>query len=105
MKFILTRLKGDKIIWLVVFLISLIGLLAVYSSTSAIAFQKRGGHTESYMLKHLMLLVMSFGVMYAVHLFDYRMFAKLSKPLLFVTIPILAFTLFFGSNINSASLV
>ena len=103
MKFILTKLKGDKVIWLVVFLISLIGLLAVYSSTSAIAFSKRGGNTESYMLKHLLLLVMSFGVMYAVHLFDYRVFAKLSKPLLFITIPILAFTLFYGSNINSAS--
>ncbi len=102
-RWLLERLKGDKVIWLVVTLISLIGLLAVYSSTSAIAFQKKGGNTEYYMIKHLILLVMSFGVMYFVHLIDYRVFARLSKALLYITIPVLAMTLLFGPSINSAS--
>ena len=102
-KWILHKLKGDKIIWLVIFLISLISLLAVYSSTSTLAFKYQEGNTEYYLLKHFLLLAIGMGAMYVVHLFDYRLFAKLSTLMLYLTIPLLAYTLFFGSNINQAS--
>ncbi|MCB9234349.1 MAG: FtsW/RodA/SpoVE family cell cycle protein [Bacteroidia bacterium] len=99
----LNKLKGDKFIWLLIFLISLISLLAVYSSTSALAFKLKSGQTEYYLIKHFLLLGLGFGVMYAIHLFDYRIFAKLSKALLYISIPLLAYTLLFGSNINQAA--
>lgn len=102
-RWFLQRIKGDKVIWMVVFLISMIGMLAVYSSTSALAFKNHGGNTEYYLLKHVILLVLGFVVMYAVHLFDYRIFAKLSTPLIYLSIALLVFTWFFGSNINSAT--
>ena len=46
-------------LWLTIFLISLISLLAVYSSTSALAFKFKGGATEYYLVKHFVLLGLS----------------------------------------------
>lgn len=103
MKEILKRLKGDRIIWMVIFLIGLISLLAVYSSTSTLAFRHRGGNTEYYLFRHFALLGLGFLVMYFVHLFDYRVFARISTILLYASIPLLLYTILFGSNINQAS--
>lgn len=104
-KAILQRLQGDKLIWLVVFTISLISLLAVYSSTSALAFKYQGGNTEYYLLKHFLLLALGFVMMYGIHLLDYRIFARISKIALYCTIPLLGYTIFQGeeSEINSAT--
>ena len=37
MKHLLTKTKGDKVIWAVVLVLSFISLLAVYSSTGSLA--------------------------------------------------------------------
>lgn len=100
---ILHRLKGDKIIWILVFLISLVSLLAIYSSTSALSFRLHGGDTEYFVVKHLILLAMGFGVMFVVHLVDYRVFARITNALLFVTVPLLLYTIIQGSEVNEAA--
>lgn len=100
---ILKRLHGDKMIWIVIFLISLVSLLAIYSSTSALAFRSQGGNTEYYVLRHLVLLGLGFVVMFAVHHINYRIFARISNALLLMTIPLLLYTLLQGSEINEAA--
>lgn len=108
MKVILMRisehLKGDKIIWLVIFLLGLISLLAVYSSTSALAFRYQKGNTEYYFLKHFFLLLASFLVMFIVHRLDYRFFSKISFLLLMFSVILLIYTLYQGEQyeINDA---
>ncbi len=99
-----THLQGDKIIWLVVFLLGLISLLAVYSSTSALAFRYQGGNTEYYFLKHFFLILGAFLVMFVVHQLDYKFFSKISFLLVFVSIILLVYTLFQGDQyeINDA---
>ena len=102
--FIESHLKGDKIIWLVALLLGLISLLAVYSSTSALAFRYQGGNTEYYFLKHFFLLLLSFLVMFIVHQFDYKFFSKISFFLVFISIILLVYTLLQGDQfeINEA---
>jgi cell division protein FtsW len=102
--FIESHLKGDKIIWLVALLLGLISLLAVYSSTSALAFRYQGGNTEYYFLKHFFLLLLSFLVMFIVHQFDYKFFSKISFFLVFISIILLVYTLLQGEQfeINEA---
>ena len=39
------NLKGDKVIWMIVALLSIISVLVVYSATEAIAFKYRLGNT------------------------------------------------------------
>lgn len=103
LRWFLHRLKGDKVIWILVILISLFSLLAVYSSSSALSFRMNGGGTEFYAIKHLILLLMGLGVMFAVHLLDYRIFARITNGMLMVTIPLLVYTIIKGSEVNEAA--
>lgn len=102
LNFILHRIKGDKIIWLVVFLIAMISLLGVYTGAGSPVLAKYHG-TEYYLLKHFLLLTAGFIVMYVVHRFDYRIFAKFSDIFLYLTIPVLVFTLLLGTEKYEAS--
>ena len=50
------KFRGDQYIWFAVFMLSLIGLLAVYSATGSLAFKKQGGNTEYFVIRHVMFL-------------------------------------------------
>ncbi|SIR61860.1 cell division protein FtsW [Mucilaginibacter lappiensis] len=99
---ILSNTKGDRWIWLIVILLSVISLLAVYSSTGTLAY-KRGVGVESILMKHLAMVVGGIALMYISHKLDYRYYAGISKVMMIVTIPLLLYTLVFGSHINNAS--
>ena len=102
MNWLLKRTKGDPIIWTVIILLSIFGVLAVYSSTSALAYVNKGGNTEFYLLKHVGFLVFGLFLMYLAHLVDYRYYSRIAQLLLYLAIPLLLYTLFFGTEINSA---
>ena len=51
--FILKYIKGDKVIWAVVVLLSLLSILVVYSSVVALAYRYKNGDTASYLIKHV----------------------------------------------------
>lgn len=101
-KAILNQTKGDRWIWLIIILLSLISLLAVYSATGTLAY-KRGVGSESLITKHMMFIVFGFVLIYFAHLLNYRYYAGISKVLMVITIPLLLYTLVFGSNVNDAS--
>lgn len=95
--------KGDRIIWIVVMLLSCISVLAVYSSTGTLAYSKQGGDTEHYLIKHLFLVLSGLFLMYLTHLLNYKFFSRLGQILLFVAVPLLLITLVTGTNLNEAS--
>ncbi|HTH83657.1 MAG TPA: FtsW/RodA/SpoVE family cell cycle protein [Mucilaginibacter sp.] len=101
MNAILGSIKGDRWIWLIVILLSLISLLAVYSAIGTLAY-KRGVGAESILIKHLAMIIGGIVLMYISHKLDYRYYSGISKLLMVITIPLLIYTLIFGSNINDA---
>ncbi|QJD97380.1 FtsW/RodA/SpoVE family cell cycle protein [Mucilaginibacter robiniae] len=102
MERILSKTKGDRWIWLIVILLSVVSLLAVYSSTGTLAY-KQGKATEAILMKHLFMMIGGIGLMYISHKLDYRYYAGISKMLMIITIPLLLYTLVFGAHINNAS--
>ncbi|SEG54285.1 FtsW/RodA/SpoVE family cell cycle protein [Sphingobacterium lactis] len=102
MEYIFSKLKGDKWIWIIVILLSFWSLLAVYSSVGTLAY-KEGKGTELYLFKHLFIVVAGLVLMYLSHKLDYRYYAGISKLLMVITIPLLLYTLVFGSKVNEAS--
>ena len=102
MEYIFSKLKGDKWIWIIVILLSIWSLLAVYSSVGTLAY-KEGKGTELYLFKHLFIVVAGLVMMYLSHKLDYRYYAGISKLLMVITIPLLLYTLLFGSKVNEAS--
>ena len=97
------HLKGDRIIWIVVLLLSLFSLLAVYSSTGTLAYKYQSGNTEYYLFKHLGLMAFGLVLMFLSHLVDYRLYARISKLAIWVVVPLLMYTLAKGTNLNEAS--
>ncbi|CAN5234584.1 FtsW/RodA/SpoVE family cell cycle protein [soil metagenome] len=102
MEALLKKLEGDKWIWAIILVLSLISLLAVYSSTGTLAYKYQEGNTEYYLFKHTMLLMLGLFLMYVAHLIPYRYYAKVAQIALYISIPLLAYTLLFGSDINDA---
>jgi cell division protein FtsW len=102
MNAVLANIKGDRWIWLIVILLSLISLLSVYSAIGSLAY-KRGVGVESILMKHLAMIVGGIVLMYISHKLDYRYYSGISKLLMYITIPLLLYTLLFGSHVNDAS--
>jgi cell division protein FtsW len=99
---ILSNTRGDRWIWLIVILLSLISLLAVYSAIGTLAY-KRGVGAESILMKHLAMIVGGIALMYISHKLDYRYYRAISKILMILTLPLLLYTLLFGNHVNDAS--
>jgi len=96
------ELKGDKGIWLILVLLTLVSLLAVYSSTGTLAFLEKRGNTSIYLFKHAGLLVMGLFLTYLAHLLHYLKYAKIAPMLIILAIPLLAYTMIWGEEINNA---
>ncbi|RYZ47070.1 MAG: cell division protein FtsW [Sphingobacteriales bacterium] len=97
------KTKGDRWIWLIIILLSMISILTVYSATGTIAYNK-GQSVERYLLfKHVIFIFAGIGMIYVAHLLDYKYYAGISKVLMIITIPLLIYTLAFGKNLNDAS--
>ncbi|MBC9913628.1 FtsW/RodA/SpoVE family cell cycle protein [Chitinophaga varians] len=100
---LLYRTKGDKVIWTIVIFLSLVSLLAVYSATGSLAYRERGGHTEYYLLKQLIVLGMGLVIIYFAHRVNYTIYSRVAQVGFLISIPLLVYTLAFGSHINDAS--
>jgi cell division protein FtsW len=99
----LAKLKGDKVIWTVVLLLSIISILVVYSSTGTLAYKYHAGNTEYYLFKHAFILLFGIFLMYFTHNIKYTYYSRISQLLIFIAAPLLLFTLIKGSNLNEAS--
>jgi cell division protein FtsW len=97
------NIRGDKVIWAVVIILSVFSILAVYSSTGSLAYRKQGGNTEYYLLKHLIILIFGFVLMYVTHLIKYTFYSRISPFVLIGAALLLAFTLILGTHYNDAS--
>jgi cell division protein FtsW len=102
-KKLLSKTKGDKVIWALVVLLTLISLLAVYSATGSLAYKNYRGNTEVYLFKQIAFIVVGFLVIYFAHLVNYTIYSKVARVVFMLAIPLLIYTLFFGVKMNEGS--
>ncbi|HTE31598.1 MAG TPA: putative peptidoglycan glycosyltransferase FtsW [Chryseolinea sp.] len=96
------NLQGDRVIWAVVFALSLISILVVYSSIGTLAY-KRTQSPESFLIKHALTVLVGIAAMWFAHKVDYRYYSKISKVALWVSIPLLIYTFTNGVTLNEAA--
>ncbi len=96
------NLQGDKVIWAVVFALSMISILVVYSSIGTLAY-KRTVSPEKFLLTHTMHVFIGLAAMWFAHKVDYRYYSKISKIALLVSVPLLIYTFTNGTTINDAA--
>ncbi len=98
-----SKTKGDKVIWALVILLTLVSLLAVYSATGSLAYKNYKGNTEIYLFKQIAFIVAGIMVIYFAHLVNYTFYSKAAKVVFLLCIPLLIYTLFFGVRMNEGS--
>lgn len=96
-------LKGDTAIWLILIVLAIFSLLSVYSASGMLAYKFQGGNTTYYLMKHSLLLIFAFMIIFIVHKIPYNFIGKLSKPLFYLSVLLLFLTLIIGANLNQAS--
>ena len=99
---IYAELRGDKAIWAILVLLAIFSILAVYSSTGTLAYRERGGNTEAFLIKHGVIMAGGLFVTYIAHMLHYSKFNRIAPVLLLISVPLLLYTLAFGSDINDA---
>lgn len=99
---LIRSIKGDRAIWGLVALLALFSFLPVYSSSTKLAL--RGNMTSfEFLLKHALLLVLGFGIIYAVHRVPTRYFKGLSMMALPFSIGLLILPLIIGVTSDGES--
>lgn len=96
-------LKGDKVLWSVILLISFFSVFPVYSASSNLEYIVNNGTTTSHLLKHLFFVVLGLAIMRGVGVVKYEHIGKLSSILLGVMVLLLILTMFTGQKIDGAS--
>ncbi len=96
------NLKGDKIIWMIVALLSIISVLAVYSSVGSMAYKMRGGNTEYFLIQHMVYVCLGVAAAYLSYQLHYMQYSRLAPLLLILSVPLLLYTLGYGTELNSA---
>jgi cell division protein FtsW len=94
--------SGDKVIWAVVLILSLWSMLVVYSSTGTLAY-KMSTTTETYLIKQVGYIFIGLMGIYLLHRLNYKWYSRVAFWLFWLSIPLLLYTLVFGSSINQAS--
>jgi cell division protein FtsW len=97
-----SRTRGDKVIWSIVVLLTMMSLLVVYSSTGTLAY-KLSKSTESYLFKQVVFIGIGVALIYFAHLVNYTVYSRIALFLFIASIPLLLYTLLFGSSINEAN--
>lgn len=103
MRGFLNKINGDKVIWAVVALLALFSFLPVYSASSNLVYVVGKGTTMGYLVKHALLLLMGFGIIYSVHRIPTHFFKGLSLIAMPVVLLLLLYTLAQGQVIDGAN--
>ena len=97
------HIKGDKTIWAIIAVLAIFSFLPVYSASTNLVYVAGKGSTLGYLMKHAILLLLGFVIVYTTHRIPYRYFSGLSVLMLPVVILLLIYTLTQGTVIDGAN--
>jgi cell division protein FtsW len=99
---LLSRTKGDKVIWAIVILLTMVSILVVYSSVGSLAYRMNKS-AESYLLRQIGYIILGIIIIYYAHRVNYTVYSRIASILFVISVPLLLYTLKYGSHINDAS--
>ncbi len=100
-KSMLSRLNGDKVIWTVVFLLSLISIALIYSSSSSLAYKEKTTNF-AFLIKQIQFVFMGLVALYICYKVPLGWYRGLANIALLASVVLLALTPIIGVEINGA---
>ena len=99
---LVSKTRGDRVIWGIVVILTLVSLLVVYSSTGSLAY-KYSKSTESYLFKQFGFIVLGVLVIYFAHRVNYTIYSRVASILFLASIFLLIYTHFLGVKLNEGT--
>lgn len=99
---LVNKTKGDRVIWGIVVILTLVSLLVVYSSIGSLAY-KYSASTESYLFKQFAFIILGVIIIYFAHRVNYTIYSRIASVLFFVSVGLLIYTFFFGVRMNEGT--
>jgi cell division protein FtsW len=96
-------LKGDKVLWGILALLAIFSFLPIFSASSNLVYVVGRGTPWGYLVKHFVILVIGFILMYSVHKIPFHYFKGISILMLPVAIVLLIYTASQGTVIDGAN--
>ena len=82
--------RGDRVIWIVLLLLSLLSLLIVYSSTGALAYRQMGGNTWYFLIRQVFFIGAGLSLMLVmVNFLSVKIYSILANLLIYLSIGLL----------------
>ena len=103
MKTIFQHIKGDRAIWAIVAVLAIFSFMPIYSASTNLVYVVGNGSTFGHLVKHIVLLITGFAVIYGVHRIPYRYFSGGAVLMIPVVVLLLVFTLAQGKVIGGAN--
>lgn len=97
------HLKGDRTIWMVMLILSVVSALAVYSAVSSLAYKSEAAGPGHFLLKHVGFLSIGLVLAYYAHRLRAGIYSRLAQLTIGLTAALLLLTLISGTNLNDAS--
>lgn len=94
-------LNGDKVIWLVVFILVLVSIVAVYSSSSFLAYSE-GKSTFSFLIKQMVFVVSGLIILYICYRIPFGVYRKFPPLIYLASLILMSVVVFKGVVLNSA---
>ena len=94
---------GDRVLWVALALLSIFSFLPVFSASSNLTYVVGQGTPWSHLLKHFIVLLFGFGLMYGLHKIPYQYFKGISILALPLIILLLIYTASQGNVIAGAN--
>ena len=103
MNTIFKHLKGDKAIWGVVIALGILSFMPVYSASTNLVYVVKNGTTSGHLLKHGILLMFGFFILFTLHKIKYKYIGALINLIMVGLCVLLGITLFSGLVIGGAN--
>lgn len=98
---LINRLHGDKVIWIIFFLLGLFSIALVYSASSSLAFKAKTTNFP-FLFRQLKFIIMGLVVLYACYRIPIGWYRILSVPALLLCLGLLMIIALKGKEVNGA---
>lgn len=95
-------LKGDKVLWIIYISLIIISFLEVFSASSTLAYQAKGGFMRPIM-GHTIIIIASLACVFVISRLKKTFFRSILLALYPLALFLVILTLFKGSSVNSAT--
>ena len=96
-------IRGDRYVWGVAILLSLVSVVLVYSSSSHLAFAFKQGDTISFLIKHIVHLGIGFSIMWMLSRVPFKYFYNSSILFFGIAVILICWAISGGETISGAN--